>query len=298
MRLSTSTLGCYEWDLATCIERISGYGFDGIDFRGLQGTLALWELPEFSANLATSACQIQDAGLEVSCVSSGIRLTDREAKTVQAFDEELLKTAEICVALGCKQIRVFGGELAHYSSSNSSLLRAEAITYMVERAHRMAEAARSFGNIELVIETHDDWSASADMAELLTRIDHPRVGCCWDVKHTWWIGDETANTSWQRLRCWIRNTHWKDARRVDFSTLGGDNASLAACLKMSGMLCPMGLGSAPLGDAIDLLMHEPYKEGWYTLEWERHWHPHIEAASIAFPGFIRYMQEAKQRYGR
>ncbi|MBT3377532.1 MAG: hypothetical protein HN742_12385 [Lentisphaerae bacterium] len=36
--------------------------------------------------------------------------------------------------------------------------------------------------------------------------------------------------------------------------------------------------------------------GWLTLEWEKHWHSHIEDADVAFPGFVRYMRGLAERF--
>lgn len=45
----------------------------------------------------------------------------------------------------------------------------------------------------------------------------------------------------------------------------------------------------PAADAIDSLTSDNYGN-WYTLEWERHWHPHIAEPEVAFPAFVRFMR--------
>ena len=111
MKLSTTTLGCPAWDLTTVLTRVRDYGFDGVDFRGLEGELKLWLLPEFSTDLTHTAARIRDHDLTVTCVSSGIHLSDTRPESIADYDEELARSAEICRALGCRQIRVFGGSL-------------------------------------------------------------------------------------------------------------------------------------------------------------------------------------------
>lgn len=44
MKLSFTTLGCPDWDLQLIIGRAAEYGFDAIDFRGLNGELQLYKV--------------------------------------------------------------------------------------------------------------------------------------------------------------------------------------------------------------------------------------------------------------
>jgi sugar phosphate isomerase/epimerase len=292
MKLSTSTLGCFKWDLPTTLARVREYGFDGVDFRGLRKELQLWRLPEFSTNLAETAARIRDAGLAVSCISSSVGLTENRPDKVGAVDEELARTAEICGALGCRQIRVFGGALACASGDTESA-RPRVIAQVVERARRLADHARAIAPVDLLIETHDDWTSSVHMAEVLERIGRDDVGCCWDVKHTYWMARETPETTWKRLSRWVRNSHWKDARRPVAADLA--DPAIAARVQGPGMLLPLGEGVCPLADCHALMRADGY-DGWFTLEWEKQWHPHIAEPEVAFPGFVRYMRGLEARF--
>jgi len=73
MNLSTTTLANPDWDLATILERYPAYGYRALDFRGCAGEMLLWNLPEFSRDLSGTAARISDAGLTVTCISTGIR---------------------------------------------------------------------------------------------------------------------------------------------------------------------------------------------------------------------------------
>jgi sugar phosphate isomerase/epimerase len=284
MKLATTTLGCFKWDLPTVLSQVAGYGFQGIDFRGLQGELKLWKLPEFSTRLAETAGRIRDHGLSVTCVSSGIHLAATRPDRVAEYDEELVRSAEICGALGCGQIRVFGGSLG-LAGGTSEADRPRVVEVVAERVAVLAERAQAIASVELLIETHDAWTSSRNMAAVLERVGRSDVACCWDVKHTYWTGQETPTTTWSRLAPWVRNTHWKDVRRVQGSmeTYGRD-------ISDSGLLCLVGEGIVPLSDCYELLDMAGY-EGWLTLEWEKHWHPHIEEPDIAFPTFVCYMRD-------
>jgi len=284
MKLSTTTLGCPGWDLATVLTRLQEYGFGGVDFRGLKGEFKLWRLPEFAAGLKDTAARIRDHGLAVTCVSSGIHLGDTRPESIAAYDEELLRSAEICGALDCPHIRVFGGSLG-LAGGRTEAQRAEVIELVADRARAMAQRAGAIAPVDLLIETHDAWTSSAHVRALLERIGRQDVACCWDVKHTYWASRETPETTWAALGPWVRNTHWKDVRRFR-----GSAKEFGRDLSRDGLLCLVGTGILPLADCHDLLQASDYK-GWFTLEWEKHWHPHIEEPEIAFPRFVQSMRE-------
>jgi sugar phosphate isomerase/epimerase len=288
-RLSTSTLGCPQWDLATIIRRLPEYGFDGVDFRGLRTHLKLWETPEFSSGLRDTSARLRDAGLAVSCISSGVTLAHSDQGKIAEADEELARSAEICGATDCRQIRVFGGDLNLFAKGATESDRERATCHVVERCRTLAGRAHSIAGVDLLIETHDAWTNSEHMVKVLKLADCDNVGCCWDVKHTWWLGKEVAETTWSRIRPWVRNTHWKDARRS--RDTGHSNEQMA---KTHGMLVPLGEGIMPAADALDLLSADGY-DGWFTLEWEKRWHPHIAEPEEAFPGFVRFMRGASDR---
>jgi sugar phosphate isomerase/epimerase len=288
MKLATTTLGCFKWGLPTALSHISGYGFHGIDFRGLQKELKLWKLPEFSTRISDTASMIRDHGLAVTCISSGICLTDTRPDRVAEFDEELVRSAEICKALGCVQIRVFGGALS-LADGETEADRPRVLQQVVERVTALAEMARDIAPVTLLVETHDAWTSSAHMAEILERAGRDDVACCWDLKHTYWTGKEVPETTWERIGRWVRGTHWKDATRFR-----GPKETYGRDLSEHGLLCPVGAGIVPLADCYDLLEAGGY-DGWYTLEWEKHWHPHIEEPEVAFPAFVRYMRELDGR---
>jgi len=64
--------------------------------------------------------------------------------------------------------------------------------------------------VELLLETHDAFSASGPCCELLARLREP-VGIIWDTHHTWRLGGESPSESWSHLSKWIRHVHVKDS---------------------------------------------------------------------------------------
>ena len=293
MKLSTSTLGCLKWALPEVINNLVAYGYDGVDFRGLRGELSLWKLPEFSSKLKESAARIRAAGLSVSCISSGIRLTELTPAKVTEYDDELEQTLAICAALDCRQIRVFGGALNAFNNATEAE-RASVLPRVAERLRSLAaRTAKLSTAVQLLVETHDDFIGSEHIAALLELADCPNAGCCWDIKHTCWIAKETPQTTWRRLKPWIFNTHWKDVRLANSD--GGDASQTAERINQTGLLCPMGTGILPLTETVQLLQSDGY-DGWFTFEWEKLWHPHIDEPETVFPGFVKFMRALQQQH--
>lgn len=270
MKYSTSTLGCTDWDLPAVIACLSRSGYHAVDFRGLRGTFNLWELPEFSSEAATSLARLRDAELAVSCFSASARLVWRnEAERDRALDE-VRRLVELCRRFDAGQIRVFGGDLGDLSRS-AGLARGR------EMLARLAEIVRGTG-VKLAVETHDAWTRSADLLALIEGTDPQEVGVCWDVKHPYWTGEETPAFTWRQIGPRVINTHWKDTQRE--RTTGRDR------------LCLPGDGLLPLADCLDVLIGGGYA-GYYTLEWERQWHPYLADATIAFPAFVQHMERLR-----
>lgn len=274
MKYATSTLGCLDWNLEMLIERLPRYGYHAVDLRGLRGVFSLWELPEFSRDAATTAARLRDAGLAVSCFSASARLIWRDEGERDRALDEIRRLVELCRRFDVGQIRVFGGDLGGMSRS-AGLARGR------ETLARMTEIVRGSG-VTLAVETHDAWTHSADILALIADTAPQEVGICWDVKHPYWIGEETPAYTWNQLGPRIINTHWKDVQR-DHAT-GRDR------------LCLIGEGLLPLADCLDLLIAGDYA-GYYTLEWEKKWHPYLPDAEIAFPAFVRAMQALRVRLG-
>jgi len=109
MKLAFTTLGCPDWTLDQVLAGAKEYGFDGVDFRGCDGVMDLWTLPEFSTALPQTAERIRSAGLAVPCVSSSGRLLVDDAAAREASLDGFARFVDIGAALGADKVRVFGG---------------------------------------------------------------------------------------------------------------------------------------------------------------------------------------------
>ena len=56
----------------------------------------------------------------------------------------------------------------------------------------------------------------------------------------------------------------------------------------------MGDGKLPLPEFYRTLQNGGYN-GYYTLEWEKMWHPYLPGPETAFPQFIDFMRAMEKR---
>jgi len=262
MKLAFTTLGCTQWDLDTIIARAVEYGYDGVDFRGYLGKLEIFELPEFTTNLSETVGKFADAGIEVPCLSTSARIYADPAAAL----EEIATYSRLCEPFGARYIRVFGGGLAEGVS------REQAVEVAAATLTKAGAVAADHG-VTVLLETHDAWTASANIRAVLDRVDSDAVGVLWDTYNPYGAIGEHLVQTWNTLGPWIENTHWKDARPGD----DGKNH-----------LCLFGQGRFPVADCFDILKAGGY-HGYLTLEWEKQWHPELEEPEIAYPEFIKVL---------
>ena len=64
----------------------------------------------------------------------------------------------------------------------------------------------------VLIESHGDFTHSADLEAILTRVDSPSFALLWDAHHTFVAGKEEPGRHLAALGQWIRHTHLKDSK--------------------------------------------------------------------------------------
>lgn len=275
MKLALSTLGCPQWDLATICARAKTFGYDGIDFRGLQEALDITTLPAFARDGAATRRQIADAGLEVSGIASSIRLCAAEKRAENL--EEARRTIPVATALGCRNIRVFGGgEIAKHGRAACAAAGRDCLGAILD-----LPGARE---LRWLFETHDHWIQSADCRLLLDSIADPAFGALWDMGLTGMEEAETPAAVHAALGARIGAAHVKDAVR--------DPGSPKAVMGRWRYV-PPGEGILPLAESIGLLHHAGFT-GYLIFEHEKRWHPELPEPEVVFPAFVRWARPLLQ----
>lgn len=256
MRLAFSTLGCPTWTVEQAVEAAVAYGYAGIEWRCADGGLLG---PGTDADVYRRIGRMsRDAGVAVACLDTSCAFVQTGAERHPAVIEECTTMARHAADIGAPSIRVFAGRIGRADAR-------DLVGPAVDALRTALDDARTVG-VDLVIETHDDWSRSDRIALLTEGV--PGLGVCWDVVHTHRAGEAPLRTL-EALRDRVRLVHVKDAR-------GGD---LVAC----------GQGDVPLAGIADLLRNAGY-DGFVSFEWEKLWHPTLAEPDEALPAAHRYLE--------
>jgi sugar phosphate isomerase/epimerase len=259
-RVSFSTLAFPDATLASAVSLGRGWGYAGVELRLVDGELIDPQMP--AAARARVKRTVAAAGLPVVAVDSSIRLTGDDP------GPDLRRFLELASDWEAPLVRVFGGALAADPAERQEQLRAAA---------RVLEAsvplARRLG-VAIGVETHDDFSASSVVAELLAMTDPEWTGAVWDSHHPHRMGETPADV-YANLGRRILLAQVKDARRKP----DGD-----------WRLVLLGEGEVPVRQMLGLLAAGGY-QGWISVEWEKRWHPEIREPEVALPQHLEVLAE-------
>ncbi len=262
--IAFSTLAFPDATLAAAVSLGRRWGYAGIELRLIDGQLIDPSMPAADRARVKRAL----AGLPVVAVDTSIRLTGDGA------GPQLRRFLELASDWEAPLVRVFGGPLA-----------AEDRDPRTRREQLRAAAAALESNVPLAsrlavaigVETHDDFSASSAVAELLARADPEWVGAVWDSLHPHRVGERPADV-YANLGERILLAQVKDARRNP----GGEGDEWQLVL--------LGEGEVPVRQMLGLLKAEGYQR-WISVEWEKRWHPEIEEPEVALPQHLRLLAE-------
>jgi sugar phosphate isomerase/epimerase len=271
MKIAFTTLGCPTWDLDTICRKAREYGFDGVDFRGLQGQIDVTLSPEFTRDLALTKRKLADARIVVSGISSSIKLC--EASRLRENIEEARRTIPMARELGVAAIRVFGGGDVEVHSK-------EELAAIGERTMAAVLELHGARTLRWAFETHDHWISSADCKVLLDRIPDPAFGALWDLGHTARVGGEAPKETMRALGDRIFYLHVKDA------VYDPDHPQ---AMEDGWRYVAPGTGQLPLAEGIGLLRKQGY-DGWLIFEHEKRWHPELPEPEETLPQFVTWIR--------
>ncbi len=266
--LSFSTLGCPDWTLDQILNFASANGYDGIEFRGLQRQMDLSKCPEFSKeNLASTLQQFKKKKLKIVNLGSSATMHFANPADRKKNMDEGKSFIDLASQLNCPYIRVFPNNLPKDEDKEKTL-------------DRIAEGLVELGNyandkpVMVLMETHGDVVWTADIEKVMAKANHPKVGLVWDFVNMWSITKEDPQLMYDRLHKYFYHTHIKDFKMVDG--------------KIHYVL--LGQGETPIFKAVDLLVKNKYP-GYLSFEWEKLWHPEIDAPEIAIADYPKAIKK-------
>jgi len=270
MKFAYSSLACPQWTIEEAIEAAVRYGYDAIEWRLADGEIITPATPE---PVRRKLREVPAAhGIAIACLDTSCRMVQPSAQERTKVIEEAQLMIDLAAELGAPFVRVFGGALPEDTTRAA----------IIEPTAEVLRTVGIYGaehNVTVTLETHDSWSHSADVLELLQVVNAPVVKVLWDIHHTCRMG-ETPTQSVATLGSAIAFVHAKDGRP--------DNTP------EQWELCLLNEGVIPLREACSALKQNGY-DGYLSLEWEKKWHPEIAEPEIALPQAIPWLHDFWQQ---
>lgn len=265
MQFAYSTLACPAWTVEEAVSAAVRYGYDAIEWRLADGEIIAPQTPE-SVRLRIRDLSASN-GIAIACLDTSCRMVQATPQERDAAKVTAEKMADMAAELGAPFMRVFGGPCP-----DGMTLKA-----LIEPAAEVLNAVGTYATergITVLLETHDAWSQSIDVLELV-QTANSNISVLWDIHHTHRAG-ESPEQSVSELAKSIAYVHVKDGRPRT-------NAP------EDWQLCLINEGVVPLREAFAALKHSGY-DGYLSLEWEKRWHPDIADPEVALPQALPWLQ--------
>jgi sugar phosphate isomerase/epimerase len=271
--LAFSTLGCPAWEWPKILDFAQQHGFSAIELRGLRGNMDLPSAPIFAPErISQTKSEISAHKLRIACVSSSANLYYEEADKRAKELADARRFIDLAAALGAPYVRVFGGK----SESDKSPAPNDAVKARVASALRELGTYAGPHQVTVIIESHDHFTSSATLKDVMHAANSEHVGVLWDAHHTFATSNEEPEYTVKQLGKWIRHTHLKD------STGTGEDRKYVLT----------GRGNVPIQRQIEALQSIRYK-GFYCFEWEKVWHPDLTDPEIAIADYAKVVGQCK-----
>jgi len=266
--IAFSTLGCPVWSWKAILEAADRLGYAGIELRGIAGEMDLPKVPELQGSrLDETKRDLAALGIVISDLGASSRMHEKEKAVRDKQLDEGRRFIDLAQALSVPYVRMFGDKLPPDEPKEEVMKR------IVEGFQAMAAYAKAAG-VTVIIESHGDFTRSADLDTILTRVGSDAFALLWDAHHTFVAGKESPAETWKSLGRYVRHTHLKDSKP--------EGAGRRYVLT--------GSGEVPVREQVRVLAQAGYR-GFYCFEWEKKWHPEIEEPEIALPHYAKTMRE-------
>ncbi len=270
--IAFSTLGCPNWSWKTILDNADTLGYAALELRGIAGEMDLPKVPELSGSrLQATKKDLAALGIYVSDLGASSRMHEKDPKVREAQFDEGRRFIDLAHALDVRYVRMFGDKIPEGEPKDEVMKR------VVDGFRQMAEYAKP-GGVTVLIESHGDFTRSADIEHILTAVNVPNFQLLWDAHHSFVAGKEQPADTFAKIGKWARHTHLKDSTPGPTGKLEDRHYVL------------LGTGEVPVKEQVRVMASAGYK-GLYCFEWEKKWHPDIEEPEVAFPDYATKMAQ-------
>lgn len=250
-----STLGCHDRSLREVLSLAEKYGIDALEVRGLDGIIDNGEIPCFK-NENIEAARTAFAEYGVTPLVLGTSCMFHDGESLKKAMSEGRTAIGIAAKAGFKAVRVFGDRIVGEES--------ECISRIAEGIRELCDYAKGYG-VKVYHEIHGEINTMPFLDRIVeVNGDSEAFAFIWDVCHT-----RKTHPNWrefyEHFKPYIAHVHMKDVTE-------------------KGHVIP-GQGIMPLKEIADYLTADGY-DGYFSLEWERKWHPELPKIEDALDGYF------------
>ena len=253
MKLCFSTLGCSDRSLDQILSLAKNYRIPAIEIRGIDGVLDNSQIKVFSKNsLGLTSETFKAWGISPIVLGTSCSFHSPEKYEKAVF--EGITSIKIAESLGAPYIRVFGDRLTEGSTDRI--------------ISGLSELCSVSPKVSVLLEVHGDYNTEETLCPITEKMrNRENFGLIWDIEHT----HKPYGNGWDKFysvfRPYIKHVHIKD--RSD---------------KIQA-LCLVGEGNVPVRQIAKRLIGDGY-DGYFSLEWEKKWHPELPEIEAALDSFI------------
>jgi len=263
LKLAFSTLGCPDWDFEDILSTAKDLGYNAIEVRGISKEMhAPAAKPFLPEHLEATKEKLAKLGLGICCFTTGVRLN--EDYKIEAHMRAGKEYIDLAQKMQTPYVRVMAD-----SGPEPGQVALEKV------AERLAEIAQYAGErgITILVENNGVFAESQKMLELMKAVNSPYAAVLWDINHPVRNFGESAETTWNTLKDYIRYLHIKD--------------SVATPHKTEYRM--IGNGDLPIKEVVEILKASGF-DGYLSLEWLKRWCLSLAEPGIVFPQYISYMR--------
>lgn len=206
MKFAFMTFSTPEWELSRILEFCRRTGYDGFEPRLDSGHAHGIETDASPEQRRTIRRQAEDNGIAICCLATSVQLL----KPGEAEAQKVLvqRSLELAHDVGAPALRIFGSGEGPIEDGDFA---ARHIEPLAARLSELAPLARAAG-VRLCLETHDYWTDSRILREVLLQAGDPWVGANWDAMHPLRVHGISVSDSYQHLKPWIYHAHMHAGR--------------------------------------------------------------------------------------
>lgn len=267
MKLAFSTLGCPDWTFDEVLDRAQAMGYEAIELRGVNGKMRADEMEVFfPENRAKTLKKVAAHGLKIC--GFGTSASFHEPEKLEERLSDGYAAIDLCAEIGVPYVRVFGNLVDRAETVEGEVKRvAEGLKLLCDYAKGKP--------VTILLEVHGEFNTAARILKVVEMAGCDNLAILWDVAHSDEADRGDFMSFWEPVKQLIRHVHLKDHKRLEDGRL---------------QLCSTGEGDIPLREMV-LQMEKDGYEGYYSLEWEKKWHPELRSAEEEFPAYVRFMKE-------